>query len=287
MSISEMHFADSSSLENLVMPSALRDRVAVVTGSTGLLGRQHCLALANAGAHVVVTDLDLAACTRVADELRVEYGVDALGIAADITQHGELIALRDRILDRFGKLDVLVNNAALNDKVEGRDASVPVPFEQFPLEQWKRAVDVNLTGTFLCCQVFGELMASGRSGSIINVASTYGMVGPDQRIYRDDKGRQTLFKSPAYSATKAAVIGLTKYLAAYYGPAGVRVNTLSPGGVKTTQDEWFVSNYSERTPLGRMATPEDYRGDIVYLASDASSYVTGTNLIVDGGWTAW
>jgi len=287
MSISEMHFADSSSLENLVMPSALRDRVAVVTGSTGLLGRQHCLALANAGAHVVVTDLDLAACTRVADELRVEYGVDALGIAADITQHGELIALRDRILDRFGKLDVLVNNAALNDKVEGRDASVPVPFEQFPLEQWKRAVDVNLTGTFLCCQVFGELMASGRSGSIINVASTYGMVGPDQRIYRDDKGRQTLFKSPAYSATKAAVIGLTKYLAAYYGPAGVRVNTLSPGGVKTTQDEWFVSNYSERTPLGRMATPEDYRGAIVYLASDASSYVTGTNLIVDGGWTAW
>jgi NAD(P)-dependent dehydrogenase (short-subunit alcohol dehydrogenase family) len=236
---------------------------------------------------VVVTDLNPDACTRVADELRSEYDVDALGIAADITQHGELTVLRDRILDRFGKLDVLVNNAALNDKVEGRDASAPVSFEKFPLEQWKRAVDVNLTGTFLCCQVFGELMASGRSGSIINVASTYGIVGPDQRIYRDDQGRQTLFKSPAYSATKAAIIGLTKYLAAYYGPTGVRVNTLSPGGVKTTQDEWFVSNYSERTPLGRMATPEDYRGAIVYLASDASSYVTGTNLIVDGGWTAW
>ena len=287
MSISEMHFADSSSLENLVMPSALRDRVAVVTGSTGLLGKQHCLALAQAGAHVVVTDLNPDACTQVADELRAEYDVVALGIAADITQHGELTVLRDRILDRFGKLDVLVNNAALNDKVEGRDASAPVSFEQFPLEQWKRAVDVNLTGTFLCCQVFGELMASGRSGSIINVASTYGIVGPDQRIYRDDQGRQTLFKSPAYSATKAAIIGLTKYLAAYYGPTGVRVNTLSPGGVKTTQDEWFVSNYSERTPLGRMASPEDYRGAIVYLASDASSYVTGTNLIVDGGWTAW
>ncbi len=184
-------------------------------------------------------------------------------------------------------MDVLVNNAAINDKVESRESTDPIPFEEFPLHQWKSAIDVNLTGTFLCCQIFGAEMAKHRRGSIINVASTYGIVGPDQRIYRDNQGQQRLFKSPAYSATKAAIIGLTKYLAAYWGPTGLRVNALSPGGVKTTQDSQFITNYSERTPLGRMANPEDFRGAIVYLASDSSSYLTGTNLVVDGGWTAW
>ncbi len=287
MSISVMQFTGTSAFDNLIAPCALRDRVAIVTGSAGLLGRQHCLALAQAGAHVVVTDLDAGACSKVADELQADCDVRALAVSADITQPSDLIALRERVLETFGRVDVLVNNAALNDKVEGREASLPVPFEQFPLAQWRRALDVNLTGTFLCCQIFGEQMAKTRRGSVVNVASTYGIVGPDQRIYRDDQGKQTLFKSPAYSATKAAIIGLTKYLAAYFGPSGVRVNALSPGGVKTTQDEYFITNYSERTPLGRMANPEDYRGAIVYLASDASSYVTGTNLVVDGGWTAW
>lgn len=269
------------------MHTLLEGQVAVVTGATGLLGRQHCLALAQAGAHVVVTDLDGARCAALAEEVTTEGGVAAVAVPADITVQQDVERIRDTALTRFGKIDVLVNNAAVNDKVEGREDSGPVTFEDFPLDAWVTAVNVNLTGTFSCCQIIGSCMARRSAGSIINVASTYGLVGPDQRIYRSESGEQLLFKSPAYCATKAAVIGLTKYLATYWGPRGVRVNALSPGGVKTSQSDQFVANYSYRTPLGRMATPEDYRGAIVYLASSASSYVTGTNLIVDGGWTAW
>lgn len=188
MSISVMEFSGATPFADLILPSTLRDRVAIVTGAAGLLGRQHCLALAQAGAHVVVTDIDARACATVADELKAEFEVQAIGIAADITQPQGLITLRERAIDTFGRLDVLVNNAALNDKVEGRESSGPVPFEEFPLEQWQRAVEVNLTGTFLCCQVFGQYMAKNRRGSVINVALTYGIVGPDQRIYRDSQG---------------------------------------------------------------------------------------------------
>jgi NAD(P)-dependent dehydrogenase (short-subunit alcohol dehydrogenase family) len=288
MTISSMNFSSGYSFQGLVAPFALRERVAIVTGAAGLLGRQHCIALAQAGAYIVATDLDGQTCAGVTSEINEMCGpVETLAASADITRPQEVLELRKRVLERFGRVDVLVNNAAINDKVEGRESNGPIPFEDFPLQQWQAAIDANLTGTFLCCQIIGAEMAKRRCGSIINVASTYGMVGPDQRIYRDSSGRQLLYKSPAYSATKAAIIGLTKYLAAYWGPAHVRVNALSPGGVKTTQDSQFVTNYSERTPLGRMANPEDYRGAITYLASDASSYVTGSNLVVDGGWTAW
>ena len=287
MSIANMEVSGSFPFPSLVAPCALKDRVAVVTGSAGLLGRQHCIALAQAGAHVVATDLDGSACDKVIREIGEDCSAEALAVPADITSPETLLELRARALERFGRVDVLVNNAAINDKVESRESTGPIPFEEFPLQQWKLALEVNLTGTFLCCQIFGAEMAKHRRGSIINVASTYGIVGPDQRIYRDSCSQQLLFKSPAYSATKAAIIGLTRYLAAYWGPSGLRVNALSPGGVKTTQDSQFVTNYSERTPLGRMANPEDFRGAIVYLASDTPSYLTGTNLVVDGGWTAW
>lgn len=263
---------------------SLKDEIAVVTGALGLLGKQHCYALAEAGASVVVADLNEAGCQKLASELTV----NAIGIGVDITNKGSIEALRDVVLKKFGSVDVLVNNAAINDMFENPQAAAELSkFENYPLELWRKSLDVNVTGTFLCSQILGSVMAKQKRGSIINIASTYGIVAPHQSLYKKPDGTQAFFKSAAYPTTKGAVISFTRFLAAYWGSAGVRVNCLSPGGVENSQDEFFVKNYSERTPLGRMAAPTDYKGAIVFLASDASAYMTGANLVVDGGWTAW
>jgi NAD(P)-dependent dehydrogenase (short-subunit alcohol dehydrogenase family) len=265
---------------------SLRDRTAIVTGAAGLLGREHCLALGEAGARVVVTDLDGDSCATFARELE-QRDVRALAVAADITEPRTLERLRDATLERFGSIDVLVNNAAIDDKfVDGADLEAS-RFENYPLERWRRSIDVNVTGTFLCCQILGGEMARRGRGSIVNVASTYGVVAPDQSLYEGPDGAQRFFKSAAYPTGKGAVVALSRYLATYWAAAGVRVNTLSPGGVEAGQDAHFVHSYGRRTPLGRMARADDYRGAVVFLASDASSYMTGFNLVVDGGWTAW
>ncbi len=262
----------------------LNDKTAIVTGALGLLGREHCHALAGAGANVVVVDLDADQCASFAAEL----GGGAIGIAVNITDKASVSAAKDQIIERLGHIDVLINNAAVNEKFEDPIAAADQSrFENLPLEIWQRSLDVNVTGTFLCCQVFGAEMAKQSAGSIVNIASTYGLVAPDQSIYKKPDGTQPFFKSPAYPTTKGAVIALTRFLAAYWGRDGVRVNTLSPGGVEAGQDEYFLKNYGDRTPLGRMAAPSDYRGAIVFLASAASSYMTGANLVVDGGWTTW
>jgi NAD(P)-dependent dehydrogenase (short-subunit alcohol dehydrogenase family) len=266
---------------------SLANKTAIVTGALGLLGKHHCRALAEAGAHVVVTDLDGAGCEAFARSLGNGSLPEALGCQMDVTSPDSILQARDRIVTRFGGIDILVNNAAINDMVENASTSASQTFERFSLEQWRRSIDVNLTGTYLCLQIFGSVMAEQGRGSIINIASTYGIVGPDQALYRKPDGTQDFYKSPAYPATKAAVLSLTRYLAAYWGNRGVRVNALSPGGVQNGQEDFFVRNYAARTPLGRMATATDYRGAVVFLASDASAYMTGANLIVDGGWTAW
>lgn len=265
----------------------LKGEVALVTGALGLLGKEHCRALAAHGAKVIVCDLDQAACAAFARELAVESGATARGLGVDITDKAALLAARAKIEAEW-ELTVLVNNAAINDKFEDPQAAAEQSrFENYPLDQWRRSFEVGVTGMFLCCQVFGAPMAARGKGSIINIASTYGIVGPDQSLYKQPDGSQQFFKTPSYPATKGAVINFTRFLAAYWGEAGVRVNTLSPGGVEAGQDPFFIDNYSRRTPLGRMAKPTDYRGAIVFLASQASAYMSGANLVVDGGWTAW
>ena len=262
----------------------LSGKVALVTGSLGLLGREHCRALADAGARVVVSDLNEDGCASFAAEL----GDRAIGVAADIADKPSLVQLRDRVLDECGAIDVLVNNAAINDKFEDPEAAADQSrFENYPLDLWERSLRVNVTGMFLSCQVLGTPMAERGAGSIINVASTYGLVAPDQSLYRKPDGTQPFFKSPAYPTTKGAVLQLTRYLAAYWGARNVRVNALCPGGVEAGQDPYFIDAYSQKTPLGRMAQKDDYRGAIVFLASDASCYTSGATLVVDGGFTAW
>lgn len=262
----------------------LKERIAVVTGALGLLGKNHCHALAEAGANVVVADLNESQCK----EFALELVPKAIGFGVDITKKESVQALRDRALKEFGRIDILVNNAAVNDMFENPQAEAEVSkFESYPQELWQKSLDVNVTGTFLCSQILGGVMAQQRSGSIINIASTYGIVAPDQSLYRKPDGSQSFYKSAAYPATKGAVISFTRFLAAYWGNVGVRVNALSPGGVENAQDECFVRNYSLRTPLGRMAKASDYKGALVFLASDASAYMTGANVVVDGGWTAW
>ncbi|MBK7630052.1 MAG: SDR family oxidoreductase [Ignavibacteriales bacterium] len=263
---------------------SLKDKVAIVTGSLGLIGINHCAALAEAGANVVVCDLDENKCKEFAATLLTK----SIGVGVNIVDKSSVENLRDIILKEFGKIDILINNAAINDMFENpQAASEKSKFENYPLEMWQKSLDVNVTGTFLCSQIVGNEMAKAGKGSIINVASTYGIVGPDQSIYKKPDGSQSFYKSPAYPATKGAIVNFTRFLAAYWGNKGVRVNTLSPGGVENNQDQYFINNYSQKTPLGRMAYPTDYKGAIIFLSSDASAYMTGANLIVDGGWTAW
>lgn len=263
---------------------SLKNKVAIVTGALGLIGKNHCKALVEAGANVIVCDLNQTECNKFAASLPKK----SIGISADITNKESVIELKTKALNEFGEIDILVNNAAINDMFENPQAAVEQSkFENYPLEMWKKSLDVNVTGMFLCSQVIGSEMAEQNNGSIINIASTYGIVAPDQSLYINQDGTQSFYKSAAYPVTKGAVISFTKFLAAYWGSKNVRVNTLSPGGVENNQDDYFIDNYSKRTPLKRMAQPDDYKGALIFLASDASNYMTGANLVVDGGWTAW
>jgi len=263
---------------------SLKGKTAIVTGALGLIGKQHCRALNEAGACVVVADLNEAECSEFAKN-HLEYSI---GHYLDVTNKESIVRLLKDVLIHYRKIDILVNNAAINDMFEDpKAATEESKFENYPLELWQKSLDVNLTGVFLCSQVLGSQMVIQKKGSIINIGSTYGISAPDQNLYRDPDGNQTFYKPPAYPVTKAGVIMLSKYLAAYWGKSGIRVNTLTPGGVKNGQSNFFIENYSEKTPLGRMAEPGDYNGALVFLASDVSGYMTGANLVVDGGWTCW
>lgn len=260
-------------------------RTVIVTGGAGLLGREYGRALVEAGAQVVLADVESDEVARVADDLRGPGC--AVGMRVDVASEASVAGLVRSTLDRFGRIDGLVNNAALNPSVDrDRADRLDLSFESYPLELWNRSLAVNLTGMFLCAREVAPVMLAQKRATIVNAAAPYGLVGPDQRLY--DSGRGARHHKPVdYSVTKGAVVGFTRYLAAYWATSGIRVNTLTPGGVRHQQPDDFVERYSSRTPLGRMAERHEYCGALLFLLSDASSYMTGANLVVDGGWTAW
>lgn len=259
-------------------------RVVAITGGLGQLGRQYAAELLARGARVALLDLP-AAPGAVLEALG--GGPDLLYHSLDVTRRDAVQAALDAVAARWGVPHAVINNAAL-DSPPGAPAGENGPFETYPEQSWTKVMDVNAKGVFLVCQVFGGAMAEAGRGSIVNVCSTYGLVSPDQSLYEYRRRRgETFFKPVAYAASKSALLNLTRYVATYYAPRGVRANLISPGGVFNGQDEEFLAGYHARVPLGRMAREDEYNGAIVFLVSDASSYMTGANLVVDGGWTAW
>ena len=267
----------------------LHGRVAVLTGGAGMLGRQYTRTLLAAGANVAVADLNAEQASEAARDAVERVGGEAIGWRVDVRDKADVETMARGVNDRWGHVDILINNAAIDPKFDSAVAAEQAnTFEEFPLDLWRRSLEVNLTGAFLCCQAIGKLMVRQGRGAIVNVSSTYGLVAPDQRLYqRTGEAEQKLFKPAAYAVTKAGIAHLTRYLAAYWGHTGIRVNTLTPGGVFNAQDDEFVTRYAARTPLGRMAEQNEMNGAMLFLVSDASSYMTGANLVVDGGWTAW
>lgn len=268
---------------------SLSDQVVIVTGGAGLLGIEYCHVLQQAGAHAVVVDIDEARVETIVKDLLAQDGPEPMGFAIDITDKAAVQNMTNQVLSHFGRIDGLVNNAALNPKFEAGEAEKHTNnFEDYPVELWNQSLAVDLTGMFLCTQAVATTMLVQKKGAIVNISSTYGQVAPDQRLYEhDDPTLPLSYKPITYSVTKSAVMGFTRYLAAYWGGKGIRVNTLTLGGVFNNHPDEFVRRYSSRTPLGRMADKTEYSGALLYLLSDASSYMTGSNLIVDGGWTAW
>ena len=236
---------------------------------------------------MIVADIDLAAAQTQAASITADGWV-AKASYLDVTNSASIHALVESCLSDFGSLDVLVNNAALDPKFEPQHLHAPADnaFETYPLQAWQESLQVNLTGLFLMSQAAVIPMLAQKHGVIINICSTYGLVGPDQRLY-DLPAKPRKFKPADYTVTKAGVLGFTRYLAAYYAGRNIRVNALSPGGVYNAHEDDFVKNYAAHTILGRMADLDEMNAAILFLASDASSYMTGANLIVDGGWTAW
>lgn len=267
----------------------LTGRVAVVTGGAGFLGRRHAEALASAGGIPVLVDIDGEAAKAEAARIRDTYGVAASGDWCDITAEPEVEALLERVLAGHGRVDILINNAANDPKVAEGRASGWARVEQFPLEVWNADVAVGLTGAFLCAKVIGGELARRGSGVILNIASDLAVIAPDNRLYAQEglaEDEQPV-KPVSYSVVKHALIGLTRYLAVYWAGAGVRVNAISPGGVYDGQPREFLDRIERLIPLGRMAVHDEYKGAVLFLCSDASSYLTGHNLVADGGRSVW
>ena len=266
----------------------LSGRVAIITGAAGLLGVRHAEAIAAAGGIPVLADIRGDAAQAAALAITDRFGVPALGFAADVTSEASVIAMLQATQRKFRRVDILVNNAARNPRVENASDSF-TPLERFSLDEWNADVAVGLTGAFLCSKVVGSAMAAAGRGVIINISSEYGIIAPDQRLYHEagERADRQPKKPMSYTVVKAGLHGLTLYLATYWADAGVRANTITVGGVENGQPREFLDRAASRIPMGRMGLPHEYQGALVYLASDAASFVTGANLVVDGGKSAW
>ena len=264
----------------------LNGKTAIVTGGTGILGERFCQGLALHGANVVVVDLDEESANESSKALKTDYGIRSIGISCDVSDPVDVSKMVKTVIREFQEIHILHNNAA--SKSSDLDAFF-APFEDYSLKEWRKIMSVNIDGMFLVAQAVGARMVKQqKGGSIIQTASIYGHMAPDQRIYEGSYYLEREINTPAvYAASKAAVIGLTKYLATYWADKGIRANTLTPGGVESGQNDTFKQRYANRVPLGRMADKDEMVGALVFLASDASSYITGQNIIVDGGLDAW
>jgi NAD(P)-dependent dehydrogenase (short-subunit alcohol dehydrogenase family) len=264
---------------------SLSGKVVLVTGGAGLLGQVFCQAFADSEAQVAVVDIDQPAAKSLADDVSKKSGQKVSGFGCDITSPESVAQMVAAVVSDFGRIDVLVNNAA--SKGSNLDEFFK-PFEEYSLRTWREVMSVNIDGLFLVAQAIGKQMKLQGGGSIIQTSSIYGILAPDQRIYEGSEYNGRPINSPAvYSASKAAVVGLTSYLSTHWADSGIRVNSLTPGGISSGQNKTFDDKYSNRVPLGRMGKASELTGALIYLASDASSYVTGQNLIVDGGLSTW
>ncbi len=265
----------------------LKDKVVVITGGLGQLGRRYTETILQRGGRVISIDIASDNVQLDANLAQARKDERLLLLKGDVTSRDSLVRCMEQIEKASQTPHGLINNASL-DSPPNAPAEENGPFETYPGSSWDDVMAVNVKGVFLACQVFGGAMARAQRGSIINVGSTYGVVSPDQRLYQYRRSRgENFFKPVAYSASKSALYNLSRYLATYWGANGVRVNTITLGGVFNNQDKAFMDAYNARVPLGRMANEGDYDGAIVFLLSDASCYMTGANLVVDGGWTAW
>ena len=264
----------------------IKNKNIVLTGSSGRLGKQYANFLSEAGANMILIDIDAKSNSKLAGELKRKYHTNSNSYICDITKKNDIANISKSIIKEYPVIDGLINNAGFTTSFAKKEKkkSYTSSFEDFPIELWNQTLDVNLTGTFLCCQEFGKQMAKKKNGSIINIASHYGLIAPDQRIY----GNSGLNLPISYATSKSGILNFTRYLASYWRGKNVRVNTLTPGGVldKKLQSKDFIKKYSEKTILNRLANADEYNGAILFLISDASSYMTGSNLIIDGGWTS-
>lgn len=270
----------------------IKGKVCIVTGGGGLIGMKHTEAILEGEGIPVLLDIVPGGMEHVRQSVLEEYGDDKVveTFVTDITDRNSLEKIRDVLLEKYGHIDVLINNAANNPKVEDASKNLgPIRFHNFPIDMWNQDLAVGLTGAMLCAQVFGEVMEKQKAGVILNISSDYGLIAPDQRIYKKEglPDDQQMVKPVSYSVVKHGIIGLTKYLAIYWADRGIRVNTLCPASLENGQNEEFISKISNLIPMGRMSRPDEYVCTVLYLISNAATYMTGATVVIDGGRTSW